>query len=43
MSGHHHKLLSLFVAIFVVALTFTAGPALAAPAHSVQGPVPPNS
>ncbi len=36
MSGHHRKLLSLFVAAFVVALTFTAGPALAAPASSVQ-------
>jgi cell wall-associated NlpC family hydrolase len=37
VSGHHRKLLSLFVATFIVALTFTAGPALAAPAHSVQG------
>ncbi len=37
MSGHHRKLLSLLIATFVVALTFTAGPALAAPAHSVQG------
>ena len=36
MSGHHRKLLSLFVAAFVVALTFTAGPALAAPASSVH-------
>jgi cell wall-associated NlpC family hydrolase len=36
VSGHHRKLSSLFVATFVVALTFTAGPALAAPAHSVQ-------
>jgi peptidoglycan DL-endopeptidase CwlO len=36
VSGHHRKLLSLFVAIFVVALTFTAGPALAAPASSVH-------
>jgi cell wall-associated NlpC family hydrolase len=37
VSGHHRKLLSLFVAAFVAALTFTAGPALAASAHSVQG------
>lgn len=37
MSGHHRKLLSLLVATFVVALTFTAGPAFAAPAYSVQG------
>jgi cell wall-associated NlpC family hydrolase len=37
VSGHHRKLLSLFVATFVVVLTFTAGPALAASAHSVQG------
>jgi cell wall-associated NlpC family hydrolase len=37
VSGHHRKLLSLFVATFVVLLTFTAGPALAAPAHSAQG------
>jgi cell wall-associated NlpC family hydrolase len=37
VSGHHRKLLSLFVAAFAVALTFTAGPALAASAHSVQG------
>jgi peptidoglycan DL-endopeptidase CwlO len=36
VSGHHRKLLSLFVAAFVVALTFTAGPALAAPVSSVQ-------
>jgi peptidoglycan DL-endopeptidase CwlO len=35
--GNHRKLLSLFVATFVVALTFTAGPAFAASAHSVQG------
>jgi len=37
VSGHHRKLLSLFVAAFVAALTLTAGPALAASAHSVQG------
>jgi cell wall-associated NlpC family hydrolase len=36
VSGHPRKLLSLLVATFAVALTFTAGPALAAPAHSVQ-------
>jgi len=36
VSGHHRKLLSLFVAAFVVALTFTAGPALAAPVSSVH-------
>jgi len=34
--GNHRKLLSLLVAIFGIALTFTAGPAFAAPAHSVQ-------
>ncbi len=33
--GNHRKLLSLFVAAFAAALTFTAGPALAAPTHSV--------
>ena len=37
MSGIHRKLLSLPAVVAVVAaLTFTAGPALAAPAHSVQ-------
>jgi cell wall-associated NlpC family hydrolase len=40
VSGHHRKLLSLFVAAFVAALTLTAGPALAASAHSVQGTAP---
>jgi peptidoglycan DL-endopeptidase CwlO len=37
VSGHRRKLLSLpAVVAIVAALTFTAGPALAAPAHSVQ-------
>jgi cell wall-associated NlpC family hydrolase len=38
VSGHHRKLLSLPVAAIVAALTFTAftaGPAVAAPAHSL--------
>jgi cell wall-associated NlpC family hydrolase len=37
VSGHHRKLLSLFFAAIVAALTLitTAGPALAEPAHSV--------